>query len=289
VRGPLHAVAHKLQRHSLYERLDWARLAPFPELPPDRPRSPAWCVICRWQGEAFDGGVHCEAAQCPCCGSIARDRFLFWCLLTSGPEPGSRVLETSPRLDERYRRAMSRWFTYRASDYDGRAHRGGLHLDLQDIGLPDASLDVVLSPHVLEHVPDTERAITELHRVLVPGGLLLLQVPVLQGTTAPPERPEFHGDDTVVHWRFGYDLTARLRRHGFAVDALVTDEWAAMVRAGTREVRALSVSREFNLPSMLAHADPDDLHPVMRAADALQNGAVPGYMFLTWRCVKTAR
>src|SRR5690606_28611802 len=121
------------------------------------------------------------------------DRFLFWCFVQRTPLTRRlRVLETSPRLDDRYRSAMARWFDYTASDFDERAHRGSIRLDLQDIALPDVSVDVVLTPHVLEHVPDTGRALAELRRILVPGGRFYLQIPLLQARTAPPAEPEFH-------------------------------------------------------------------------------------------------
>lgn len=40
-----------------------------------------------------------------------------------------------------------------------------------------ASVDTVLATEVLEHVPDPERCLAEFHRVLRPGGRLLLTVP----------------------------------------------------------------------------------------------------------------
>lgn len=46
--------------------------------------------------------------------------------------------------------------------------------DVQALGIRDASVDVVLCTEVLEHVPDPQRAIDEMYRVLVPGGQLLL-------------------------------------------------------------------------------------------------------------------
>lgn len=46
--------------------------------------------------------------------------------------------------------------------------------DAQALGLADASFDVVLCTEVLEHLPEPQRGIDEMHRVLKPGGTLLL-------------------------------------------------------------------------------------------------------------------
>jgi SAM-dependent methyltransferase len=46
--------------------------------------------------------------------------------------------------------------------------------DAQALGIRDASFDVVLCTEVLEHLPEPQRAIDEIYRVLVPGGELLL-------------------------------------------------------------------------------------------------------------------
>jgi SAM-dependent methyltransferase len=246
----------------------------------------AYCPICRWKGEQFEGVAHSESAQCPQCGSIARDRFLFWCFRKRSPESlGARVLETSPRLGQEYRDAMGAWFTYTCSDYDLSAHKGVVQLDLQDIDLPDASVDVLLTPHVLEHVPETDQALQEIHRVLAPGGRMYLQVPVLQGTTAPPEEPEFHGDNTPVFWRFGFDLTARLREQGFESTLLATQPWIDLVASGATDWPG-DVSGEFDVASMLAGVVADDLTPVSDRVWSERLGVVPSYQFLTWECLK---
>jgi ubiquinone/menaquinone biosynthesis C-methylase UbiE len=44
--------------------------------------------------------------------------------------------------------------------------------DAQDLSFPDASFDAVLANHMLYHVPDRPRALSELRRVLRPGGRL---------------------------------------------------------------------------------------------------------------------
>jgi SAM-dependent methyltransferase len=248
----------------------------------------AFCPICRWKGEQFEGVAHSESAQCPQCGSIARDRFLFWCFRKRSDDSlGKAVLETSPRLGQEYRDAMAAWFDYTCSDYDLSAHKGVVQLDLQDIDLPDGSVDVLLTPHVLEHVPETDRALDEIHRVLSPGGRMYLQVPVLQGTTAPPEEPEFHGDNTPVFWRFGFDLTARLREHGFETTLLATQPWIDLVVSGAKDWPT-EASGEFDVASMLAGVVPEDLTPVTDRVWSERLGVVPAYQFLTWECIKAS-
>lgn len=46
--------------------------------------------------------------------------------------------------------------------------------DAQQLGIRDASFEVVLCTEVLEHLPEPQRAIDEMFRVLEPGGELLL-------------------------------------------------------------------------------------------------------------------
>jgi SAM-dependent methyltransferase len=259
------------------------------------PRTPPWiplpapdhatvlCNICRWEGDAFEGRQHVEFSTCPACGSNGRDRFLHWCFTERvGLHAALRVIECSPRLGQAYRDAMATWFFYRTSDYDLRAHAGNLRLDLQAIDLPDGCVDVMLCAHVLEHVPDTDKALAELRRVIAPGGHLLLQVPVLQSHTAPPTEPEFHGDDTPVFWRFGFDLTALLRGVGFVTELLCTAQLADAVTSTTNPWHEWS--GEFDVPDILAGAIADDLVVVADHPTSARLGIDPGYMYLTWDC-----
>jgi ubiquinone/menaquinone biosynthesis C-methylase UbiE len=47
-----------------------------------------------------------------------------------------------------------------------------VQVDVQEIPFPDNSFDVVIANHVLHHIPNIPTAITEMHRVLRPGGTL---------------------------------------------------------------------------------------------------------------------
>jgi len=248
-------------------------------------RSTAVCCVCGWRGRGFGGIEHSESALCPVCGSISRDRFLYWCWVRrTAYDPRAVVLETSPRMGELYRRRLGERVDYTASDWDESAHRGVVKLDLQAIDLPDASVDVVLTPHVLEHVPDTDRALAELHRVLRPGGRVLLQVPLPQAVTGVPAEPEYHGDRTLVHFRFGWDLADRIRAHGFACDVLVTAELrdaAAGVDQGW-----VHEGPDCDLEDLLAGADAAALTVVADEATARRHGFRPGYQFVTFDCTK---
>lgn len=51
--------------------------------------------------------------------------------------------------------------------------------DLQETGLPDAQYDSLFCTQVLQHLPNPERAVKEIARVLKPGGKAVLSVPHL--------------------------------------------------------------------------------------------------------------
>ena len=96
------------------------------------------------------------------------------------------------------------------------------HHDLCELEIEDASIDTILCHHVLEHIVDDRKAISEMHRVLKPGGILNCSVPqvlYLEQTAdwAIPDN-SFHG-----HVRtYGRDLKDRLSAPGFDVSL---DDW----------------------------------------------------------------
>ena len=242
------------------------------------------CNICGWRGTVFQGTLHSESAACPTCGSISRDRFLFFCWVArTAYEPGTRLLETSPRMPERYRTHMQRIVHYTSSDYDESAHKGSIKLDLQSIDLPDGSFDAILTPHVLEHVPDTSKAIAELYRVLSPGGSVFLQVPIPQGVTGVPSEPEYHGDNTLVHFRFGWDLADMLRRPGFDVTVLVTEDLAQAVANGQLFEY---YGDDCDANDIMRGATGVDLTAVATSEQARRHGFHPPFQFITFQCRK---
>jgi ubiquinone biosynthesis O-methyltransferase len=55
--------------------------------------------------------------------------------------------------------------------------------DIQDLPHADETYDTVISCETIEHVPDPKHALTELARVIKPGGKLILTCPNYLGTT----------------------------------------------------------------------------------------------------------
>lgn len=61
------------------------------------------------------------------------------------------------------------------------------HDDIEDLQFPDDHFDAIVCWSVLEHVPSPQRAISEMHRVLKPGGLIWVQLPFLFPYHADPQ------------------------------------------------------------------------------------------------------
>ena len=101
----------------------------------------------------------------------------------------------------------------------GVYRKAGVHvrnLDVSRIGLANSSFDCVIALSVLEHVHDVRRSISEMYRVLAPGGRLLI-------TTAcsPEPEPYYEGvrsfSESELESLFaGYPVTSPRNRPDFA-------------------------------------------------------------------------
>jgi ubiquinone/menaquinone biosynthesis C-methylase UbiE len=98
--------------------------------------------------------------------------------------------------------------------------------DILDLPFEDNAFDFVFCNHVLEHIEDDKRAMSELHRVMRPGGMGIFQVPQDTGRmstyedfsiTDPKERAQVFGQYDHVRV-YGKDYFSRLRKAGFHVD-----------------------------------------------------------------------
>jgi SAM-dependent methyltransferase len=126
------------------------------------------------------------------------------------------------------------------SDYSPGAPPGaaaGLNRseDLTRLTYPDGSLDLILTSETLEHVPDLDAALSELRRVLVPGGHHVFTVPVLPSVARSFARSVVLPDGSIedraprichpggdagypVFTEFGSDLPELISQAGFEVE-----------------------------------------------------------------------
>lgn len=89
--------------------------------------------------------------------------------------------------------------------------------NLADLRLPDQSFDAAILSHCLEHVPDPNTELAELHRLLAPGGHLHIAVPNGLATRLVTDGLEWmHLSHPFHFWFFDPDsLVALIQRHGF--------------------------------------------------------------------------
>jgi len=85
----------------------------------------------------------------------------------------------------------------------------------EDLPLPDASIDRILLVHALEHCEDASETLTEIWRVLAPGGRLVIAVPNRRGVWARMEHTPFGAGRPYT----GGQLTQLLRQNMFTPTA----------------------------------------------------------------------
>ena len=206
-----------------------------------------YCPACnRFVPRFRTGGVQRRRsrARCPECGALERHRLLALVLDGLAPliQEHGRVLDiaTSRYVTDRVRKIGPA--LYVRLDLDPAADGREIDVQASMTALPfaEGSFDLIVCSHVLEHVPDDEAAMRELARVLRPGGLALVQVPIRDDrlTDEDPDAPEAErierfGQSDHVRW-YGTDLEERLTRAGlrgvrFHAERLVGSELARLM------------------------------------------------------------
>jgi len=159
---------------------------------------------------------------------------------------------------------------YRGDDYQGGEIIDGVqHQDLQNLSLPDESVDVVLSTDVFEHIPDPYKAHREVFRILKRGGRHIFTVPFDQAQFLDDYRaaieedgslnflkpPVYHHDPIrdegcLVYSFFSIEMLARLRRLGFRTNMYrLHRRWNGMIGNNGLVFEAVKWDPPSELPS----------------------------------------
>lgn len=165
-------------------------------------------------------------ALCPSCLSLERHR-LIWLYLkekTNFFSQGLSVLHIAPEPCFLKRFEAIHGNGYITADIESPLAK--VKMDIHHIPFEENKFDVVLCNHVLEHVSDDIRAMSEIRRVLKPNGWAILQVPFFSpvpditfednSITDPREREKIFGQDDHVR-KFGKDYPQRIEKSGLTV------------------------------------------------------------------------
>ncbi len=191
-----------------------------------------YCPICGNSGIAFlpSGDPPRPHARCAFCGSLERAR-MAWLYLKrlNLPKSGMRVLHVAPENSLREKFKSIPGVEYIAGDKFEPGYQWAketIKLDVTEIPFPDEHFDMVICSHVLEHVPDDRKAISELFRVMKKGGLGLFIVPFEQdrehtyedfSINTPEGRKKAFGQHDHVRI-YGRDYAERLKEAGLKVE-----------------------------------------------------------------------
>lgn len=184
------------------------------------------CEFCRWSGLSFVPIYYVDGYRadvfCPRCRLMDRYRTLVHFIRQS--EWGARLRNLRPRVldvapTESSRKMLVDEFGARESvGFDISNPWAEVQGDLQRICFPAESFDLFLCYEVLDYIPRDDIALTELRRVLKPGGFGILRVGFSQELQATVEYSKPDADDSYHIRRYGRDLPERLRTAGFEVE-----------------------------------------------------------------------
>lgn len=228
------------------------------------------CPVCGWAGKLIMRGVlwpelvlqwkptpawanwidQREGLRCSSCHSNLRSRQLAKCILDAMNRHAKILTELCGAAEFRTQaiaeiNSASNLHSFLAQatglrylEY-GSTKPGVPSEDLLNLTYPDRTFDLIVNSDVLKHVPDMERALAEIYRVLKCGGLYIFSVPVVWKQPQTRRRaeirknklvhlmpPSYHGaecegrSDFLVFYEFGRDFERTCENSGFSVSVI---------------------------------------------------------------------
>lgn len=206
------------------------------------------CPICNEEFKIFApfGDNLFPNSQCPNCGSLERHRALYkyFCnesdifnktnisILHFAAEPCLYdIFDNDENIDyipvdlskNHYIKEvyfLSSGITEKYREYDNYLK---MEVNVEDIPLDNESIDYLIINHVIEHVPNDIKALSEIYRVLKYGGEAFITVPIIGEKTldddsinTPELRQEYYNDPTHLRL-YGKDFKQLLESVGFEV------------------------------------------------------------------------
>lgn len=200
-----------------------------------------------------------DNALCPNCLALERHRLLWlWLLRESDLGRGAvalpRLLHIAPEVA--LMRKFKKMYASTPQLYvtaDLESPLADMHFDVQQIPLQDGEMDVIICNHILEHVEDDGKALSELYRILRPNGWGVILSPVDLG------REHTFEDDTIT------DKAERTRIFGqYDHRRIYGRDYAERLRAAGFEVYDIDYKKELSKAEQEKYALPDEHLYVVR-------------------------
>ncbi|MFX0195933.1 MAG: class I SAM-dependent methyltransferase [Candidatus Hodarchaeota archaeon] len=201
-----------------------------------------WCSICaRPTAFTICGENLREDVLCIHCLSFNRSRQMYYTFRKELKEhPGGPHTitiwntESSRSLHDKLKKFFKE--RYMSSEYFGTDVKSGdvvngvLHEDICNTSFPSNHFDFILSSDVLEHVPEPQRALSEIQRVLKPGGKFIFTVPFVEGMPQSEIRARLREDGTIEHIQEPMYHGDPLRREGILVYVIFGEDLLNMCK-----------------------------------------------------------
>lgn len=210
------------------------------------------CTVCDSQYKKFlpygRNTSSRENALCPSCLSLERHRLmgLYLKQKTNFFTANLKVLHVAPEYCFIDRFEKMKNIDYITGDIESPLAK--VKMDIHQIPFPDNTFDVAFCNHVMEHVDDYVLAMSELYRVLKPGGWALIQSPqdmkfehtYEDPTITDPAEREKHFLQNDHLRLFGRDYGRELEKGGFTV----TEDRFVMTELTKEEVKRYALPSE---------------------------------------------
>lgn len=203
---------------------------------------------CPFDGKSFPdfypvvaGGHFVFHSRCPYCCSVERHR-MQWIYFNREtdmfhPKHPITILHCAPE-EAFYRKfkdiELVDYYTMdKFTGYTVCGERMRDYADLTRLPYEDDKFDYILCNHVLEHITDEQLALSELKRVLKPGGVAFINVPIDEKLTETLEDPryntnalrfKYYGQSDHVR-KYGTDYQKHLEKAGFHVTCTVAENY----------------------------------------------------------------
>lgn len=193
-----------------------------------------YCNCCDKSFRKFlpKGNIKRPNAKCPYCSSLERVRLLDLYLKNETDifqKENIKILHFAPE-ESLFKKLNRPDITYIDGDINPAYARN--IIDITNIQFEDEYFDYIICSHVLGHVPNEEKAIDEMYRVLKIGGNAFVMTLLNQDADKTYEDPKITtANDRLIYYGepdlcrlHGKDFSKRLSKSGFEVERIFYKE-----------------------------------------------------------------